>query len=82
MMLGIGGLLVFLLIIFSPFAYFRGFDNKIIIFLFSLTMAALMMQESSLQTQAGIVFYAFFSMIFCNYAYSERRHKAMQPHAE
>jgi O-antigen ligase len=73
MMLGVGGLLVFVLLILSPLAYVRRFDNKMVLFIFGFVMAVLMMQESSLQTQAGVVFYTLFSMIFCNYAYTRRR---------
>lgn len=72
MMLGIIGIVPFILIVFSPFMYISHFDYKIILFLFAFIMIFLMMQEASLQTQAGIVFYTFFSMVFYNHACESR----------
>ncbi len=65
-MLGIPGLAVFLLMMFSPFAALRHIREKTIFFLFQLTAVLFMMQESALQTQAGIIFFTFFSQILWN----------------
>lgn len=64
MMLGIFGLLLFLIIVLSPLSYIRTYNNKSLLAAFNLAIAILMLQESSLQTQAGIVYYTFFSMLF------------------
>ncbi len=65
-MLGIPGLAVFLIIMFAPFAGLRYIREKTVFFLFQLTAVLFMMQESALQTQAGIIFFTFFSQILWN----------------
>ena len=72
-MIGIPGLILLLLIVFAPFTYMKEFDYKNILFVFSFSFLILMMQEASLQTQAGIIFYTFFSMVIYNYVCSERK---------
>jgi O-antigen ligase len=71
-MLGIPGLLIFIAVIFSPFIYIKYFELNYIIFFFNFIMCVFMFQESSFQTQSGIIFYSFFSMIFWNYHYSSK----------
>ncbi len=65
-MLGIPGLAVFLVMMFAPFIALRRIREKTIFFLFQLTAVLFMMQESALQTQAGIIFFTFFSQILWN----------------
>lgn len=68
-MLGIPGLIVFLLIISLPFFYMRGISEKILFLMFQVTAALFMLQESALQTQAGIIYFTFFSQVFWNIRY-------------
>jgi len=72
-MLGIPGLILLLLIIFAPFIYVKYFEYKNILFIFNFSFLILMLQEASLQTQAGIIFYTLFSMLIYNYICSERQ---------
>jgi O-antigen ligase len=69
MMLGIPGLIVFLMIVFSPFFFMKYVPGKIVFILFQVTCAFFMFQEAALQTQAGIVFFTFFSQLFWNLRY-------------
>lgn len=65
MTLGIPGLIVFLLIIFLPLQMLRSIpDHKDIWLVFLVTYALFMMQESTLQTQAGVVYFTFFSQLY------------------
>jgi O-antigen ligase len=73
-MLGIPGLVTFLFMIFAPFAALRRVREKTIFFVFQLTGMLYMMQESALQTQAGILFFTFFSMVFWNQYCHRQRH--------
>ncbi len=75
MMLGIPGTLVFLVILFMPFFFLKYVQNKINFVYFNVSMITFMIQESAFQTQAGIIFFTFFSIVFYNYAYSERKIK-------
>jgi O-antigen ligase len=70
--LGLPGLILLICILFSFITTLRGSDTKEITTVFYLTMAALMMQESSLETQAGIVFFSFFAMTLYNHYYSSK----------
>lgn len=70
LMLGIQGLLVFVLIIVLPFFYMKGVEARTIFIMFQVTAALFMLQESALQTQAGIVFFSFFSQVFWNISYT------------
>jgi len=72
-MLGIPGLVILSLILLSPFSYIKQFDYIDILLTFNLSMIVLMMQEACFQTQAGIVFYTFFSMVVYNYVCSKKR---------
>jgi len=81
-MIGLPGLIILLLIIFSPFYYIGRFDYKSILFIFNFSMLILMIQEACLQTQAGIVFYTIFSTIMYNYVCSERKkYENITPHS-
>ncbi len=64
--LGIPGFLLLSLIVFLPFASLRHAPCSNFFFLFHCCSALFMLQESALQTQAGIVFYCFFSAAYWN----------------
>lgn len=66
MMTGISGLLMLLLIVFMPFLHMHIVPNHLVFLLFFAVNAIFMMQESTIQTQAGIVFLSFFSNVFWN----------------
>jgi O-antigen ligase len=65
--LGLPGLILLVAILFSFIAMLRGSELKEITTILYMTMTALMMQESSFETQAGIVFFSFFAMALYNY---------------
>lgn len=73
MMLGIPGLLLFLLMIFSPFLYFRAMGDWQLWFVFHLVSCLFFIQESALQTQAGIIYYTFFSIICWQVVWKTRK---------
>lgn len=70
LMIGIPGLIVFLIIMAAPFFQMRTHPEGLLWFAFHLCSSLFMMQEAALQTQAGIIFFAFFSMIFWNRKWS------------
>lgn len=70
LMLGIIGLLSLIFISFSPLFNIRHVINKEVFLLFHIIAIAFMMQEAILQTQAGVIYYTFFSQIFWNIYYS------------
>ncbi len=70
--LGLPGLLVFLVLIFSPFFLLRRVEDKRTFFIFHFSACAFMLQESIFQTQAGIIYYTFFSVIFWQIAYKKK----------
>jgi O-antigen ligase len=63
-MLGVGGLLLFLIISFSPLFYLRSADAAWFFGVFHIISIAFMMVEAALQTQAGVIYYCFFTSIF------------------
>jgi O-antigen ligase len=77
MMLGLPGLFVFILILFYPFTLVKYLNEKAILVFFNCSIIIFMIQESAFQTQAGIVFYTIFSMVFYSYVYS-LKDKSMQ----
>jgi O-antigen ligase len=74
--LGIPGALLFLILALQPFltAYSAAWENRLWI-VFTGVSFLFMMQEAALQTQAGIVFYSFFSALFWDYYYNGRAEK-------
>lgn len=75
-MLGIPGLILFLIITFSPvITFFRNKCVKIFIF-FNIISIIFMLQESVLQTQAGMLYYVFFWVIFWNTHYNKSEFSA------
>ncbi len=71
-MVGIPGLILFIMLVFSPFLYIKYNELGSLILIFNLIACIFMIQESSFQTQAGIIYYSFFSMLFWNYYYSKK----------
>ena len=69
MMIGIPGLLLYIIMVFSPLLALRVMEYRHIFFVFHVSMLFFMFQEAIFQTQAGIVFYSVFSMIFWNLKY-------------
>lgn len=74
-MLGIPGLLVFLVILFQPMFWKSVGDDMYTLFgkVYTLVAAAYMMIESALQTQAGIIFFCSFSCILAAHAYARQK---------
>ncbi|XZF16658.1 O-antigen ligase family protein [Chitinophagaceae bacterium MMS25-I14] len=70
MMLGIPGLLCFLIIVMLPFFLMRKMRYGIFYFLFHFISVLFMLQEAALQTQAGIIYFTFFSVVFINNYYT------------
>ncbi|MCD6064085.1 MAG: hypothetical protein K0R82_1996 [Flavipsychrobacter sp.] len=77
-MIGLPGLLLCCIIILSPFFYIKKLRYGQLFFIFHLAAFAFMMQESALQTQAGIIYYCFFTQIFWNIYYTGDLGKNMQ----
>jgi O-antigen ligase len=69
LMLGFIGLLTFILITFLPLFKLKDFIYGQVFLLFHLVAIFFMLQEAALQSQAGIIYYTFFSMIFWNISY-------------
>ena len=72
MMLGIIGLATFILFIFVPFFYLKVIPEKNIFLLFNASFLFIILQESALQTQAGIIYYLFISSIFWQIFYNSK----------
>jgi O-antigen ligase len=81
MMIGLVGLLVMLLVVLLPFWRSRHSEFRTFLFIFNFVIVVFMIQESSLQTQAGIVFYTFFSMVTYNYVFSESKKRGNDDNA-
>ncbi len=62
--LGLPGLILFLMIAFGPLYFLHRSEGGYFFGLFHLVSILFMMQESALQTQAGVIFYSFFSALF------------------
>ncbi|MEO6831780.1 MAG: O-antigen ligase family protein [Chitinophagaceae bacterium] len=62
--LGIPGLLLIIAIVFLPFFYLKKSSQISFFAAFHIVSLLFMMQESALQTQSGIIFWAFFSCLF------------------
>ena len=71
-MLGIIGLLTFLFILCRPLIFQFTNPYKWLFWSFQLTSMAVFFIESALQTQAGIIFFSFFSMLFLQHYYSSK----------
>ena len=73
LMIGIPGLLIFTAIAFLPIFNLRNFIYGQVFLIFHLTAIFFMLQEAALQSQAGIIYYTFFSMIFWNISYQKTK---------
>lgn len=72
-MIGIPGLLLFLVITIMPVFYIHKITPYQPFLIFHITSILFMMQEAVLQTQAGIIFYIFISSIFWNLYYRDKK---------
>lgn len=70
-MLGIPGLALFVMLIFLPLFFRLPSSYQLFNIIFTITAALFMFIEASLQTQAGIVFFTFFSMLAAKFHYSK-----------
>jgi hypothetical protein len=70
LMIGVPGAILFLLMAFVPLFNLRKVHGSKVFWIFHISAIAFMMQESALQTQAGVVYYSFFSCIFWNLFYN------------
>ena len=75
-MLGLPGLIVFLLVVILPLFYIFKVSPYQPFLIFHVTSLLFMMQEAVLQTQAGIVFYMLISSIFWSIYYSNKHVKS------
>jgi O-antigen ligase len=63
-MFGIPGLVVFMLMMITPFFHVIKVADRQWFFVFFMASFLFMIQESALQTQAGVIFFTYFSCIF------------------
>jgi hypothetical protein len=75
LMLGIFGVLVFCFITFPPLFYIRLIEYRHLFFIYHISILLFMFQEASFQTQSGIVYYSFFTTLFWNIYYTNRKPK-------
>lgn len=78
LMIGLPGLILCIIIILSPFLYIKKTTYNQLFFIFHLVAFAFMMQESALQSHAGVIYYCFFTQIFWSIYYSGGMDKNMQ----
>src|SRR5690606_21024798 len=71
-MVGIPGMLLLGIIMFSPFLHFNFLRRNPAFLIFHIVSIFFFMQEAALQSQAGVVFYAFFSHVFWSSYYSSK----------
>ncbi len=65
-MLGLPGALTLLLIALLPLLHLRNILYPQVFLIFHVIALFFLMQEAALQTQAGVIYYSFFSLIFWN----------------
>lgn len=80
--LGIPGVLLLLIMGLSFISYIAVPGVREICVILNITVLILMMQESVLETQAGIIFYALFTMVMYNYSMENRRRKQLAKAAQ
>ncbi len=71
LMLGIGGMIIFILISFSPFRKLTKIKYDRVFTVFNVIAIFVMMQEAALQSQGGIIYYTFFIQLFWLIYYTE-----------
>jgi O-antigen ligase len=72
MTLGLPGLIVFLLMTLLPFALVRNIKSGGAFLVFLVASLLFMQQESVLQTQAGVVYFIFFSQVLLLFYYTRK----------
>jgi hypothetical protein len=70
-MVGLPGAILFLILCISPLFFIYQAPFRQVFLIFHITAISFMMQEAALQTQAGVIYYSFLSMIFWNLFYSK-----------
>jgi hypothetical protein len=80
-MIGIPGVICLFLILILPFFSIKYVKNKGTFYIFQATGMLFMMQESVLQTQAGIIYFSYFSIVFWSFYYSQKNQKEIPPRA-
>jgi O-antigen ligase len=78
MALGIPGLLLFLIMILRPLAWLRSIPHKEIFLVFIVSFALFMLQESALETQAGVIYFSFFSQVLLLFYYSQKERRYLK----
>jgi O-antigen ligase len=69
-MVGLPGLVLLVMMFLSPFFYMDFLKNNLVFFVFHIISFLFMMQEAGLQSQAGVVFYALFALLWWSYYYT------------
>lgn len=77
LMVGILGIILLIVITFSPFFNLKQLHFGQIFLVFNISAIFYMFQEAALQTQAGVIFYCLFSQIFWNLVYSSNNKKIL-----
>lgn len=81
LMIGLPGLILFMIMVIAPFVRInKKTIHKGLFIIFHITAILFFMQEAALQTQAGIIYYAFFATIFWNLNYSAYKDYALSFH--
>lgn len=74
LMVGLPGVILLIIMCFSPLFFLNANTYGNIFLIFNVSSIFFLTQEAALQTQAGIVYYSFFSMIFWNMHYNYKQH--------
>lgn len=72
LMVGVSGILLLILITFFPYITYRHMESMPWFYAFHISTMFFMVQESMLQTQAGLAYYTLFSAIYFNLYYSHK----------
>lgn len=73
LMIGLPGLLIFILITFTPLININKTEYKVAFGAFHISSVLFMMQEAAMQTQAGIMYYILISSIYWSFFYNEKQ---------
>jgi O-antigen ligase len=77
LMVGILGLIPLVFMVFAPFYKINETNLGFAYIIFLVSSSIFMFQESIFQSQGGILYYTFFSMIFWNYRLTERNNRKL-----
>jgi O-antigen ligase len=76
LMIGIGGIILLLVITFSPLITLKKIKIEAVFLIFNVLSICVMCQESTLQSQAGVVYYTFFNCILWALYYNSHSHES------